>query len=86
MSTIELNTQAATYTELNYQFLNTLSMTEEEFRPKDLPLGWERSPAEDGRHWITKATEQRYYDLRANAAFRLAYFTQRDDALARVLK
>ena len=74
------------YTELNYQFLNTLSMTEEEFRPKDLPPGWNHSPAEDGRHWITKATEQRYYYLRANAEFRLAYFTQRDDTLARVLK
>lgn len=27
------------FTQLNYQFLNTLSMTAEEFRPADLPLG-----------------------------------------------
>ena len=74
------------YTELNYQFLTTLSMTADEFRPRDLPLGWEHSPAEDGRSWITKATEQRYYDLCANAEYRLAYFTKRRDALARVLR
>ena len=51
---------AKAYTELNYQFLTALSMTADEFRPRDLPLGWEHSPAEDGRNWITKATEQRY--------------------------
>ena len=48
------------HTELNYQFLNTLSMTQEEFRPADLPDGWDRSPSVDKREWITKATEQRY--------------------------
>ena len=74
------------YTELNYQFLTTLSMTADEFRPRDLPLGWEHSPAEDGRSWITKATEQRYYDLCANEEYRLAFFTKRRDALARVLR
>lgn len=26
-----------THTELNYQFLNTVSIREEEFRPRDLP-------------------------------------------------
>ena len=73
-------------TELNYQFLNTLSMTYDEFRPRDLPLGWEHSPAEDGRHWITKATEQRYYDLCANEEYRLSYFTRKKGILSRVLK
>ena len=51
-----------------------------------MPKGWTRNPSDDPRNWITKATEQRYYDLRANAEFRLSYFTQKDDALARVLK
>jgi len=74
------------YTELNYQFLTTLSMTADEFRPRDLPPGWEHSPSEDRRNWITKATEQRYYDFRANEEFRLSYFAKRRDALARVLK
>lgn len=45
------------FTELNYQFLNTLSMTSEEFRPADLPHGWAHSPATDSRHWITKTSE-----------------------------
>lgn len=62
------------FTELNYQFLNTVSMRSEEFRPADLPDGWEASPAEDLRHWLTKETEQQYYDLCANENYRLDYF------------
>ena len=74
------------YTELNYQFLTTLSMTAEEFRPADLPKGWNHSPAEDNRNWITKATEQRYYDLCCNEAFRLSVFTKERSRRAEVLK
>ena len=74
------------YTELNYQFLNTLSMTEEEFRPADLPLGWTYSPGIDVRRWITKATEQRYYDLCASPAYRLSVFTEGNDVRAKVLR
>ena len=33
-------------TELNFQFLNTLSISAEEFRPEDLPLGWAHSTAQ----------------------------------------
>ena len=55
------------FTQLNYQFLTTLSMTGEEFRPRDLPDGWEHSPKEDARQWLTKATETEYYKLRADA-------------------
>ncbi len=55
------------FTQLNYQFLTTLSMTGEEFRPRDLPHGWEHSPKEDARQWLTKATETEYYKLRADA-------------------
>ena len=32
------------YTDLNYQFISTLAITDEEFRPKDLPDGWDHSP------------------------------------------
>lgn len=63
-------------TELNFQFLNTLSMRTEEFRPEDLPLGWEHSPAEDSRDWLTKETELAYYNLCANEAYRIQYFTE----------
>lgn len=73
-------------TELNYQFLTTLSMTAEEFRPADLPKGWDHSPAEDARHWITKTTEQRYYDLCCNEKYRLSVFTREKSRRARILK
>ena len=65
------------FTQLNYQFLTTLSMTGEEFRPRDLPHGWEHSPKEDARQWLTKATETEYYKLRADAAYRRQVFTRR---------
>lgn len=67
------------FTQLNYQFLTTLSMTGEEFRPRDLPHGWEHSPKEDARQWLTKATETEYYKLRADAAYRRQVFTRQAD-------
>lgn len=83
----------AAFTELNYQFLATLSIRAEEFRPGDLPDGWTTSPTEDQRHWLTKETELAYYNLCANKESRLAYFLDKEFArgsreyhLARVLK
>ena len=83
-------------TELNFQFLNTLSMSAEEFRPEDLLLGWNRSPAEEGRDWLTKETELAYYNLCANDAYRIQYFTEqavgwwrpqsKESQMARILK
>ena len=72
-------TEAEDTTELNYQFLNTVKMLSSEFRPDDLPLGWENSPAEDERMWLTKPTEQRYYDLRRDTDARIKYFTDKAD-------
>ena len=63
-------------TELNFQFLNTLSMSAEEFRPDDLPNGWDHSPADDSRDWMTKETELTYYNLCANEEYRLSYFKE----------
>ena len=74
------------HTELNYQFLNTLSMTAEEFRPHDLPNGWEQSPSTDNRNWITKATEQRYYDFCLNEDFRRQYFINKNNVLGKCIK
>ena len=68
-----------THTELNYQFLNTVSIREEEFRPRDLPDGWNHSPEEDKRNWLTKQTEAAYYNFRANRAFQQEYFLKRMD-------
>ncbi len=64
-------------TKMNFQFLNTLNLTTEEFRPGDLPLGWEHSPADDSREWVTKETEQEYYNICCDADFRLQYFLKR---------
>ena len=61
-------------TELNYQFLNTLSITNEEFRPSELPLGWQNSPEYDSRQWVTKTTETEYYRLIADNEYRRRYF------------
>ncbi len=68
-------TEVQTITELNYQFLNTLSITDDEFRPKDLPLGWNVSPEYYNKDWITKTTETEYYHLVADYSARCKYFT-----------
>lgn len=62
------------FTELNYQFLNTLSMSADEFRPLDLPLSF---PIDDTRHWLTKETEREYYRLCCDSEYRISYFTGR---------
>ena len=65
--------------ELNYQFLNTLALTEEDFRPSDLPLGWDRSPESDSRHWLTKTTETEYYRIVGEHSKRQECFLQITD-------
>ena len=60
--------------ELNYQFLSTLSIQPEEFRPADLLEGWDHSPEDDPRQWLTKATETAYYNFRANELYQQEYF------------
>lgn len=64
-------------TELNYQFLNTVSLKADEFRPADLPDGWDRSPETDERNWLTKQTELAYYNFCANESFRQNYFLEK---------
>lgn len=60
--------------ELNYQFLNTLAMTTDEFRPADLKLGWNSNPEWDNREWITKTTETEYYKLVGDYGVRREHF------------
>lgn len=64
------------YTEFNYQFLNTAAITDEEFRPADLPLGWTHTPEWDNRAWVTKATEIAYWNYIGNNGERRKYFLQ----------
>ena len=66
--------QAESLVALNYQFLSTVSIQPEEFRPADLPDGWTYSPEADKRQWLTKATETAYYNFCANDYFRKKYF------------
>lgn len=68
-------TEPQNTTELNYQFLNTLALTDDEFRPLDLPLGWAKSPNTDPRHWLTKTTEAAYYDYVGELGNRQKHFT-----------
>lgn len=51
-----------------------MSIRADEFRPAGLPDGWDHSPEEDERHWLTKQTELAYYNFRANEQFRQDYF------------
>ena len=69
-------------TELNYQFLTTVSIQGDEFRPADLPDGWNHSPETDERNWLTKQTELRYYNLCANPQFRQNYFLEKADRIS----
>lgn len=86
-------------TELNYQFLTTVSIQGDEFRPADLPDGWDHSPETDERNWLTKQTELAYYNFCADESFRQNYFLEKfervswwerhqgkDQVLAAVLK
>lgn len=73
-------------TELNFQFLNTIAIPEEKFRPKGLPLGWKESPSRDRREWLTKATEQTYYDYCNNRKYRIDYYTKYLDDSDNALK
>ena len=64
-------------TELNYQFLTTVSIQGDEFRPADLPDGWDHSPEGDPRNWLTKQTELAYYSFCADESFRQNYFLEK---------
>lgn len=64
-------------TELNYQFLNTVSLKADEFRPADLPDSWDHSPEMDERNWLTKQTELAYYNFCADESFRQNYFLEK---------
>ena len=64
-------------TELNYQFLTTVSIQGDEFRPADLPDGWDHSPETDERNWLTKQTELAYYNFCADESFRQNFFLEK---------
>lgn len=76
------NTENEQYTDLNYQFLSTLSLRPEQFRPVDKPFDWmkEHMDREDERNdidsesWLTKTTEEIYYRLLNDEWFQFDYY------------
>ncbi|MBQ8238397.1 MAG: hypothetical protein IJZ39_09655, partial [Oscillospiraceae bacterium] len=66
-------------TELNYQFLNTAAISDEEFRPAAVPKDWNFSRQAREGYWLTKATEQAYYDFRTNLGPQRDYFIAKLD-------
>lgn len=47
------DTPSGNYTELSYQFLSTLSLTSDRFRPFDKPFGWYTDPENEQEQWLT---------------------------------
>ena len=75
-------TDSEQFTDLNYQFLSTLSLRSEQFRPVDLPFDWmkEHIERENARNdsdtgaWLTKTTEEIYYRLLNDEWFQFDYY------------
>ncbi len=67
-------------TVFNYQFLSTLSLTSDEFRPADLPRWFEGDPLADSRSWLTKNTEAAYCRLCSDTDYKVRLFTDKDYA------
>ena len=61
-------------TELNYQFLNTAAITDEEFRPADVTHGWSIFMLKMNRDWLTKATEHAYWEYTGDLVSQREYF------------
>ena len=76
------NTENEPYTDLNYQFLSTLSLRPEQFRPVDKPFDWMKDYMEkeddtnenDTSTWLTKTTEEIYYRLLNDEWFQFDYY------------
>lgn len=75
-------TDSEQFTDLNYQFLSTLALSGEQFRPADLPFDWmkDRMDKEDEQNdsdtgaWLTKTTEEIYYRLLNDEWFQFDYY------------
>ncbi|MEE0968448.1 MAG: hypothetical protein U0M06_03660, partial [Clostridia bacterium] len=72
--------------ELNYQFLNTLAIMNDEFRPADLPLGWNEAPEAEKQNWITKTTESAYFSFIGNKETRKDYLLGKGDIYSDIIR
>ncbi|MGM9663428.1 MAG: hypothetical protein ACI3XF_01185, partial [Eubacteriales bacterium] len=76
------NTENEQYTDLNYQFLSTLSLRPEQFRPADKPFDWMKDYMDkedelndsDTESWLTKTTEEIYCRLLNDEWFQFDYY------------
>lgn len=77
------NTANEQNTELNYQYISTLSLSSEQFRPADKPFDWMIDGSSEtygwlsskgGESWLTKTTEEVYYHLLNDSGYQFDYY------------
>ena len=62
------------FTDLNYQFLSTLALSGEQFRPVDKPFDMTGQLSDESESWLTKTTEEIYYRLLNDEWFQFDYY------------
>ena len=67
-------TESEQFTDLNYQFLSTLALSGEQFRPADLPFDMTGQLSDESESWLTKTTEEIYYRLLNDEWFQFDYY------------
>lgn len=67
-------TDSEQFTDLNYQFLSTLALSGEQFRPVDLPFDMTGQLSDESESWLTKTTEEIYYRLLNDEWFQFDYY------------
>ena len=67
-------TDSEQFTDLNYQFLSTLALSGEQFRPVDKPFDMTGQLSDESESWLTKTTEQIYYRLLNDEWFQFDYY------------
>lgn len=67
-------TNSEPFTDLNYQFLSTLALSGEQFRPVDKPFDMTGQLSDESESWLTKTTEEIYYRLLNDEWFQFDYY------------
>ena len=67
-------TDSEQFTDLNYQFLSTLALSGEQFRPADKPFDMTGQLSDESESWLTKTTEEIYYRLLNDEWFQFDYY------------
>ena len=68
------NTENEQYTDLNYQFLSTLALSADQFRPADKPFDLTEQLSDESESWLTKTTEEIYCRLLNDEWFQFDYY------------